>query len=354
MVFSTNFARIVTILAVTMLALTTLTAETPISRSPAIPPITIVTALTPASWPLYIAKEAGYYQRYGLEVNLEFGIHPAGIAMVLSEQAKMTNYTLEQAMQAVIRDSSLAIIGSFSKKSLFALMAREEISSVSALKGKRIGVSQIGDGPYTYTVKILAKFGLTVRDVQWVPVGTNARAAALIAGRVDATPLNAPTYFSLEDSGYRALANIADFDDIYTVSVHLFKKKVIAETPDLPEKLLQAHAEAVKRFYQDKAFAVKSFLTYDRQNARDVERVYDQYTRGKIFERIPYVPAAAVKYIIESQADPRIALEMKAFDFRTAIDNSPVDHLASRIFFENAFGPAIRVELDSKKQLAFR
>ena len=31
-----------------------------------------------ASWPLYIAKEGGYYQKYGLDVDLVFaGIRPA-------------------------------------------------------------------------------------------------------------------------------------------------------------------------------------------------------------------------------------------------------------------------------------
>src|SRR5262249_22457479 len=34
-----------------------------------------------ASWPLFIAKEGGYYQKYGLDVNLVFAGHPAGVAM---------------------------------------------------------------------------------------------------------------------------------------------------------------------------------------------------------------------------------------------------------------------------------
>jgi len=34
-----------------------------------------------ASWPLFIAKEGGYYRKYGLDVTLVFAGHPAGIAM---------------------------------------------------------------------------------------------------------------------------------------------------------------------------------------------------------------------------------------------------------------------------------
>ena len=141
-------------------------------------------ARTGSNWPLFIAKEGGYYQKYGLDVTLVFGVHPAGIAMLVNGDAAMTNYTLEQTMQASVRDGSFVFVGSPFKKSLFAMMAAKNFSSVKDLKGKRIAVSQIGDAPYNYAVGLLATAGMTPRDVQWVPVGTdvNGRAAALVAG----------------------------------------------------------------------------------------------------------------------------------------------------------------------------
>ena len=39
---------------------------------------------TGTSWPLYIAKEAGYFEKYGFDAKLVFAIHPAGLAMVVS------------------------------------------------------------------------------------------------------------------------------------------------------------------------------------------------------------------------------------------------------------------------------
>src|ERR1700745_1993112 len=60
-----------------------------------------------ASWPLFIAKEGGYYQKYGLDVNLVFAGHPAGVAMVISGEAQMASYSLESAMRAAAKDASL-------------------------------------------------------------------------------------------------------------------------------------------------------------------------------------------------------------------------------------------------------
>ena len=311
---------------------------------------------TGTTWPLYIAKEAGYFRKYGLDVDIAFAVHPAAIAMVISGDAVMTNYPLEQALLAGSKGGSLVILGSPFRKSLFALMADKNIGSVRDLKGKRIGVSQIGDAPYNYAVGLLGKFGLTPRDVEWVPIGTdvNGRAAALVGGRVDATMITAPVYFKLEEKGYKSLANTSDYDDIYAPTVYLFKKSTIAANPKLPELLIKVHAEAIKRFYEDKDFALKFYVKYTPEDLTELSRVYDRYAKTNTFERVPYVIAASVRYMIDHPVDEQSAAHMKSFDFKTIIDNSTVDRLVREGFFEKLFGPGIKEEEDRKAKLAFR
>jgi ABC-type nitrate/sulfonate/bicarbonate transport system substrate-binding protein len=311
---------------------------------------------TGQSWPLYIAKEGGYYQKYGFDANLVFSISPTGIAMVIGGEAVMTAYSLEQAMQAASKDGSLVMVGSPFKKSLFALMANKSIKALRDLKGKRIGVSQVGDAPHNYTIGLIAKGGLNARDVQWVPVGTDVsgRAAALLGGRIDATMLTAPVYFKLEQEGYTSLGNISDYDDIFAPSVYLMKKSTIAANPRLPQLLIQAHAEAIKRFYDDKAFAIKAYQVYDKQEAADVARIYDHYARVSTYERVPYVPAPAVQYILDHLADPQSAASMRKFNYRTVIDNGIVERLVKEGFFRKLFGAEIKAEEARKATEAFR
>jgi hypothetical protein len=113
-------------------------------------------------------------------------------------------------------------------------------------------------------------------------------------------------------------------------------------------------AEAIKRFYDDEPFAVKAYLPYDSQSAGDIERQYEHYKRTNTFERIPYVPAAAVQFVVNQQADPQMAAQMKGFDFRRVIDNSIVDRLVKEGFFEQLFGAAVKSEEETKARLAFR
>ena len=142
-------------------------------------------AKAPANWPLFVAKEGGYYQKYGFNAKMVFAPHPAGIAMLVGGDAQMTNYSLEQAMQAASKDGSLVIMGSPMQRGLFAMMASKQIKSVKDLKGKRFGVTQLNDPPYSFAVAILGKYGIGPKDVSWVPLGTdgNGRIAALVGGR---------------------------------------------------------------------------------------------------------------------------------------------------------------------------
>ena len=309
-----------------------------------------------ASWPMFIAKEGGYYQKYGLDVDLVFGAGTLGIAMITGGDAAMTNSSMEQALQASSRDpNALVMMGSTLNRGMFALMAPDKTNSAKELKGKRVAVSQIGDAPYNYSVAMLAKFGIGPRDVQWVPVGTdaNARAVALTTGRADATLLTAPAYFALEKQGYKSIANMADYNDIYASTVYLFTRKFVAANPKLPEAIIRAHTEAIKRFYDDKAFAVKAYMAYDKQSQSDVERIYDMIAKSNQIERVPYVLAGAIKSIMD-QANADAATQLKQFDPKKVVDNSVIDRLAKEGFFEKTFGAGIKNEQERKSKAAFR
>jgi len=309
-----------------------------------------------SNWPLFIAKDGGYYQKYGLDVSLVFGVHPAGIAMLVSGEGQMVNSSLEQLMQAAMRDGSLVLIGSSLNRGMFALMANKDIPNIKGLKGKRVAIGQIGDAPYGYLVALLGKSGLNSRDVEWIPVGTDVsgRAAALQSGRADATLLTAPAYFKVEEAGFKTLANLADHDDIFASAAYIMKKSEVASDPKLAESLIKAHAEAIKRFYEDKPFAVKSFLAYDKNAQQsDMERVYELYAKPNAFERVPYVLAGAVKSVVDQQADANMAAQMKAYDFHKVIDNGYVSKLVKEGFFEQLFGPSIKAEEQRKAKLAF-
>ena len=141
------------------------------------------------SWPLFIAKEGGYYQKYGLDVTLEFGAGNLGVAQIQSGEAVMTNSSMEQALQASSRSpTELVSMGSFLNKGVFALMASKNIGSIKDLKGKRIAVAQIGDAVYNYTIAFLSSAGIGARDVHGSPSATTPPREAPLFSPIGRTP----------------------------------------------------------------------------------------------------------------------------------------------------------------------
>ncbi|HWF09391.1 MAG TPA: hypothetical protein VG297_13070, partial [Bryobacteraceae bacterium] len=122
----------------------------------------------------------------------------------------------------------------------------------------------------------------------------------------------------------------------------------------LPELMIKAQAEAIKRYYDDKAMAVKAYAVYDQQSPADIERIYDHDFKANTYERVPYVLAPAIKYIAEHQADANIAAQMKAYDFRKSIDNTVIDRLVKEHYFEQLFGPSVKAEEEAKSKIAVR
>ena len=155
--------------------------------------------------------------------------------------------------------------------------------------------------------------------------------------------------------GYKNLGNLADHKDIYASSVNLFSKKTITANPKLAEQVLRAHAEAIKRFYEDRAFAVKAYIASDttKPDPKDVERIYDLYANSKAFERIPYVLSNAVKSVVDQAAADQ-ATQMRAIDFKTVIDNSVVERLMKEGFFEKLFGSSVKSEQENRAKQAMR
>jgi len=311
----------------------------------------MVGARSGASWPLWIAKDSGLYAKYGLDVELVYAVHPGPIAAIISGHAAMTSSGSDPALLAAAKDPSLVVLGGFMNKGSFAMIGSRTTTDMKQLGGKKIGIGRVGDPPYHMAVSLLKKYGMTPRDVHWVSIGVDAtaRAAALQSGQIDAALITAPAYFRLQTAGLPVLALLLDHEDIYVSTYYLFRRESLSKERATALAFIKAHAEAIKRFYDDKAFAADAMIKYGgAKNTEDAHRVYDLFKKARVLEPIPYALKASVEAVAERQAQ-----ELKGVDLSKVIDNSLVDQLTKEKYFETVFGPSIRDEQQHKQAQAF-
>lgn len=313
--------------------------------------VAMIGARSGASWPLWIAKEARLYAKYGLDVELVYAVHPGPIAAIISGHAAMTSAGSDPALLAAAKDPSLVVLGGFMNKGSFAMIGSKTAADMKQLGGKKIGIGRVGDPPYHMAVSLLKKYGMTSRDVQWVSIGVDAaaRAAALQTGQVDAALITAPAYFRLQAAGLPVLAVLLDHEDIYVSTYYLFRREALTKERPMALAFVKAHAEAIKRFYDDKTFATGVMIQYGgTRNADDANRVYDLYRKARVLEPIPYALKGSVDAVIERQGQ-----DLKGADLARMIDNSVVDQLVREKYFEKVFGAAIRDEQERRQAQAF-
>ena len=313
--------------------------------------VAMIGARSGASWPLWIAKEARLYAKHGLDVELVYAVHPGPIAAIISGHATMTSSGSDPALLAAAKDPSLVVLGGFMNKGSFAMIGSKTATDMNQLAGKKIGIGRVGDPPYHMAVSLLKKFGMTARDIQWVSVGVDAaaRAAALQSGQIDAALITAPAYFRLQSAGLPVLAVLLEHEDIYVSTYYLFRREALTKQRTTALAFIKAHAEAIKRFYDDQAYATEIMIKYGgTRNRDDANRVYELYKNARVLEPIPYVLKGSVEAVVERQG-----AELKGAEFGRIIDNSLVDQLVKEKYFEAVFGASIRNEQQRKQAMAF-
>ncbi len=140
--------------------------------------------------PLYIAKELGLFEKYGLDARI-VNIRGAAvnIAALMAGEIQMAVAAGTVAVTAAARGAPIVIVATMGPTKYY-LVARPPIASVQELNGKIIGISSYGTGDYFVLRRLLPKLGLIPdKNVSLLPIGSTSpyeRINIMLTGKVDA------------------------------------------------------------------------------------------------------------------------------------------------------------------------
>src|SRR5262245_54446955 len=106
---------------------------------------------------LWLAKDLGFYQREGLDVELtEFQGTPLAIAAMIAGEVDVANVSTSEVIRmTATKGQPMRAIHSPDARLYFLLAARDEIKSVNALQGRTFAVSRIGSVDHSLSMLAL-------------------------------------------------------------------------------------------------------------------------------------------------------------------------------------------------------
>ena len=166
--------------------------------------------------PLWMAKDAGFYQREGLDVEQVWIQRNPAVSSLISGEIDLLYCIPHNVIGAMASGADLQFIASVYNRMQYRIVAAPGIDRVEQLKGKVVGIARIHDVSHFYLRLALKKLGMNAdQDVRFLSTGGQAdRTLALKNGRVQASILNPAYALTLEKDGFKTILDLEKICDL--------------------------------------------------------------------------------------------------------------------------------------------
>lgn len=210
--------------------------------------------------PNMLTKQLGYFDEQNLDVEL---IDEASGQS--SEEQVLTggvdagsgsyNHTLELQAKGKELVDVVQLLISPGEAEVVSTKEAGQIKSAVDLKGKNLGVTELGSGTQTITQYLLTKNGIPADQAQFVPVGAgDTFIAAIKQGKIDAGMTTEPTISRLLKTGDAKVlidlrtpdATRAAIGSDYPFICVFMKADYVASHKDITQRLVNAYVKTLK------------------------------------------------------------------------------------------------------------
>lgn len=193
--------------------------------------------------PMYIAKEKGFFEKYGLDVELTV------IEGLAERKMALAGGKLDGL--AISADSLLNLSAEgMDVKAVYVLdnsngsdgiAATKDITSPEDLRGKRVAVEE-NMCEHFFLLTVLEEYGMTAEDIEIVPMNTSDAGAAFIANEVDACVVYEPYLSQCVERGANTFTT-KDYK-VPLIDVFGFSTEIMESNPEAIKNFIKAIDEA--------------------------------------------------------------------------------------------------------------
>ena len=268
-------------------------------------------AIAGSQAPFWITKEAGLFEKNGLDVTMIYvdGGSKATQAL-MSGDVPIAQVGGNAPVVARLRGADVTLIAGLLNVLAYSMIVSPEIKKPEDLRGKKLSVSRFGSNSDYATRKILLKWGLKPDvdvAVLQIPGGQPARMAAIQSKVVHGMVAQPPVTSLARKFNLNIIAEPEDFGGAYPTTPVASRISYIRDKRDTVRKFTRALLEGIHLYKTNKDYSKKVIAKYVKTNDNDaLEDSYQYFSR--LVPQKPYPSIDAVKEALAElgEKDPKV------------------------------------------------
>ena len=247
---------------------------------------------------VWVAKEMGLFNKYGLEVEpiLFRGGQVATQALVGGDPPIVNIGTV---VQATIQGHNVVLVAAVETKYDLIIFTRSGITQMEQLRGKRLGITGFNSATHYASIILARHLNADLKEFTLIPAGLDTeRIAAVNSGVLDATYVATSAAPLARKAGLQELVQIGDLGVEVQGNGFATSRAYIASNRDTVKSALKGFVEAIYFIYANKKDAQRVFSKYMRSNDPAVlEDSYNGYIKS--IPKKPYPTLKGIQFMLD-------------------------------------------------------
>lgn len=287
----------------------------------------------------YVAIDGGIFKQNGIEVEEVFIRDPlsGGVQSLIGADFMVGFGNALAIVQPVLAGSDIVSICAHVNNEPYGMAVAPNIGNLAALKGKRVGISELGGRSDLIARVMLRRAGLDpVKDVEVVAAGMAPnRILALSKDLIQGAPLNRQFSGEAKKLGIKVI----DLKEVPTITALLMTtRSLIKRDEDTVRRFVKGYVEAIHFFLTKRTESLAIIKKYfSGSNPAALEAMYESFAAQ--LKPLPLPDSEAAQALLDTVAvvDPKSKL-LKPGDL---FDSHFLDELKANGFMEKLYAEKV-------------
>src|SRR6266487_1917476 len=285
--------------------------------------------------PKMLTKQLGYFDQQGLDVKLideASGQSSENEVLAGQVDAGSGSYNQIIELQAAGKQMEAVVLLNVApgEAEIVSAKVASQIHSIKDLKGRNLGVTELGSGTQTLTTALLHNAGIAPDQVHFVPVGAgDTFIAALQQGRIDAGMTTEPTISRILATGVgKVLVDLrspqstqAALGGPYPFISLFMNNSYVSSHKDTVQKLANAYVQTLKWMHTHTAEQIADKMPADYYAGNKALYVTALQNQMAIFSPDGLMPAGAPQSVLNVENASNLIPQGKQIDLSLTYTN---------------------------------